>query len=274
MKKLIGASWAEMFELRGDLPKKTRIIIFCSGVLFGFLVWLLVAELKLINDYIVPHPFSVITGLGTLLFGGRFLFDFLVSLEFNLLGYIWAIIWAIPIGFLIGLFPFFDALWGPWLKALRFWPITAALCAFMAAFGTGTNMKIQFLAVTILVFAIPAVAQRIKNVNETQVQKVKTLGFTKWQTIRRVFIPQGIGWSWDDITNLVAISWTYIVFVEMINKSQGGVGSFIYDAYYRDHQTNLLWATMIFLIIWGVIQDLGFRGISNLAFAWKHRKEA
>jgi ABC-type nitrate/sulfonate/bicarbonate transport system permease component len=159
------------------------------------------------------------------------------------------------------------------LKALRFWPITAALCAFMAAFGVGTNMKVQFLAVTILVYLIPAIAQRITAVDETKVQKVKTLGFTKWQTIRHVFIPQGLGWGWDDITNLVAISWTYIVFVEMINRSQGGVGSYIYDAYYRQHKTYLLWGVMILLIVWGAIQDQLFHFGSRMIFEWKSRKE-
>lgn len=272
MKKIIGASFAEMFELRAELPKRTRTIIFLFGIVLLFLSWYLMAEYAGIKRHVLPHPFDVAIGLVELLFGGKFLPNFLVSLKLNILGYLVAIAIGIPVGFLIGLFPFFDALWGRWLTALRFWPITAALCAFMAALGSGTKMKVVFLAVTILVFLIAAVAQRIRSVDETKVQKVRTLGFSKWQIIRHVFIPQGLGWSWDDISNLVAISWTYIVFIEMINRAQGGVGSYIWNIYYRGHRTDLLWGVMILLIVWGAIQDRLFHLVSRLCFAWKFGK--
>ncbi len=271
MKKIIGASWAEMFELRGQLPLRTRAIIFSLGVVMILATWWIMAAMEITNTHVLPHPLAVFGALIELLSSLEFIKNFLISLELNIMGYIVAIAISLPLGFLVGLFPFFDALVGWWLKTFRFWPITASVVIFMAMFGTSVLMKIIFLASTIALFLIPAVAQRIRDVDDVLVQKTKTIGGNKQQIIKTVFIPKGLGWAWDDITNLTAISWTYIVFVEMINSGDGGVGAFVNIAYFRLHRSELLWAVVIILLCWGIVQDKLFSFGSRVMFGWKQQ---
>ena len=61
--------------------------------------------------------------------------------------------------------------------------------------------------------------QRIDEIETLHKQTITTLGASKWQTITSVFFPAVISKLMDDIRVLVAISWTYIIFAEMSNKS-------------------------------------------------------
>src|SRR5690606_13422094 len=121
-----------------------------------------------------------------------------------------AVLICIPIGFTIGLFPIFRGMFSKQVNAIRFVPLTAVTGLFIAWFGIENNMKIQFLAFGIIVYLLPVVVQRVYDVEEVYQQTAFTLGASKWQTIKSVFVPSVFSKLFDDIRVLVAISWTYI----------------------------------------------------------------
>jgi NitT/TauT family transport system permease protein len=99
----------------------------------------------------------------------------------------------------------------------------------MAWFGIETNMKVQFLAFGIMVYLLPVVVQRIADVDEIYLQTAYTLGANKWQIFKSVYWPFVTSKIFDDIRVLTAISWTYIIVAELVNKT-GGVGALIFTA--------------------------------------------
>jgi len=98
---------------------------------------------------------------------------------------------------------------------------------FIIWFEIEDQMKIAFLTFGIIVYILPVVVQWIDEFGDVYLKTVFTLGATDWQTIRTVYIPAVMSKLVDDIRGLTAISWTYIIIAELLNR-QGGIGSLIY----------------------------------------------
>src|SRR5690606_38106053 len=100
------------------------------------------------------------------------------------------------------------------IEAMRFVPITALIGVFIIWFGIYDEMKVAFLAFGIIVFLLPAVIQRIDEVEDVYLQTTFTLGATNWQTVKSVYLPYVMSKLIDDIRVLTAVSWTYIIITE------------------------------------------------------------
>jgi len=173
------------------------------------------------------------------------------------------------LGFIIGLFPLFRSLLAKYIDAIRFVPLAAVTGIFIAWFGIYTNMKVQFLAFGITVFLLPVVVQRIDEVEETYLQTAYTLGATSWQTIWSVYWPYVTSKLIDDIRVLTAISWTYIIVAEMVNKEKG-IGAMIHIAQ-RQSRLDKVFALLILIIIIGILQDRLFVFIDRKLFPHKSK---
>lgn len=198
------------------------------------------------------------------------IFNAMRSIWLNIKGYFWAIFIAIPIGFLIGLLPIFRGLFSKQVDALRYLPLTALTGLFIVWFGIEDQMKIAFLAFGILVYLLPVVVQRIDEVKDVYLKTVFTLGASDWQTIKSVYMPSVLSKLIDDIRVLTAISWTYIIIAELINR-QGGIGSMIYIKA-RQGEIEKVFAILIVIILIGFMQDRIFVYLDKRLFSHKYYK--
>lgn len=120
--------------------------------------------------------------------------------------------------------------------ALRYLPIPAVSGIFIAAIGIGFDMKASFLAFGIIIYILPVVVQRVSELQNpandkdyVYLQTISTLGATNWQKFRYVYFPYVMQRVSTDVINLTAISYTYIVIAETLNK-EGGIGALINDS--------------------------------------------
>jgi len=174
----------------------------------------------------------------------------------------------LPIGFLIGLFPIFRALFSKYVDAIRFIPLTATTGIFIIWYGIGEAVKVNFLAFGIFVYLLPIVVQRIDGVEKVYRQTAKTMGASMWQEIKTVYIPSVFSRVFDDIRVIVAISWTYIVVAELINN-HGGLGYMIHKAA-RQSRIDKVFAILLVIIILGVLQDFIFKWLDKILFPYKY----
>jgi len=147
--------------------------------------------------------------------------------------------------------------------------LTATIGIFIALFGIETKMKVEFLAFGIFVYLLPVVVERVDEVQEVYVQTARTLGATPWQTVKSVFIPDVVSRVFDDIRVLIALSWTYIVFTEVINASDGGIGALAYIAA-RQSRPDKVYAVLLTIILIGFLQDKAFLYLGRLLFPFKY----
>ncbi|TDQ28494.1 ABC transporter permease [Tenacibaculum caenipelagi] len=217
---------------------------------------------------LLPSPIKVIKAFPELNKDDDVIGNTFFSIKLNVLGYLLAILVAIPIGFLLGLVPLFRGLFSRIIDSYRFIPLTAVTGIFIMWLGLGSEMKVFFLAFGIIVYLIPVVVQRIDEVQKVYLNTVFTLGASTWQTIKTVYIPYVLSKLIDDIRVLTAISWTYITIVEMLNKG-GGIGELIWTAK-RQSRIDKAFAILIIIVIIGILQDRLFVMIDKIFFPFKH----
>lgn len=232
------------------------------------------AALGLIQEKVyptLPTPLSVLMSFKELHYDDLLIWNSLKSIWLNLLGYLVAILVSVPVGFLLGLIPFFRGLFGRIFDAFRFIPLTAVTGIFVMWLGLGSEMKVAFLAFGIIVYLVPVVVQRIDEVEDVYLKTVFTLGANNWQKIRTVYFPYVVSRLSDDIRVLTAISWTYITIAEMLNRS-GGIGELIWIAK-RQSRIDKAFAVLIVIVLIGIVQDRLFLFLDRLIFPHKYVQE-
>lgn len=317
-------NFKKLFELRGHLAPKDKLILTVFGGLILIGCWFILAEVLsksvitqndtieitslnkeqriyyendslLIANYdvlekfsneeitahgltknkvypLLPSPMKVLKAFPDLNRDDDVIGNTFYSIKLNLLGYLLAILIAVPVGFLLGLVPLFRGLFSQIINSYRFIPLTAVTGIFIMWLGLGSDMKVTFLAFGIVVYLIPVIVQRIDEVQNVYLNTVFTLGATSWQTIKTVYIPYVFSKIIDDIRVLTAISWTYITIVEMLNKG-GGIGELIWTAK-RQSRIDKAFAILIIIVAIGLIQDKIFVMIDKLLFPYKHINKA
>lgn len=295
---------SDLLQLRKPLSKRNQIILSVTGVGLIMVLWVLLSTPFVLNkDYLtpeqiqaeiaagniekaedisnpktlplvprssLPHPWRVATSYGELISDNELIKDMFRSIGLNLGGYLKAILWSLPIGFIIGLVPLFRGSFKQVIDSIRFIPLTAVTVLFIVWFGIGTGMKVNFLAFGIMIYLLPVIVQRIDEVNDTYLKTVYTLGANAWQTVTAVYIPSVLSRLSDDIRILTAISWTYIIVAEN-SGDQGGLGSLIYRAGQRMGRVDKVFAILILIILIGVLQDRVFAYIDRKFFPHKYQ---
>lgn len=248
--------------------KDLKYLFPIAGILIILGVWETLCLSGLVSPLLLPEPYKVFSSYKEIWLKDYLLYNVFYSVKLNLLGYVQAISIAIPLGFVLGLVPTVKKLFNSHVNAVRFIPLTATIGLFIAWFGIEDMMKIQFLAFGIFVFLLPTVVQRVNEVEQTYIDTAYTLGATKWQTICTVYFPSVISRISDDIRVLVAISWTYLICAELVNKT-GGLGAFVYTAA-RQSRIDKVFAILILFVILGIIQDRLFMLLDRVLFKHKY----
>ena len=244
---------SQLFELRAPLSRRNRVLLEIGGFFTLILIWALVTSSQIISPTLLPSPLAVLKSFYTLHFDNALVRTLGYSLFLNVAGYVEAIAISLPLGFAIGLLPFLNGILSRYLEAIRFLPIVALTGLFIAWFGIGIDMKIHFLSFGIIVYLLPTVVMRVRELDFVYQHTAFTLGATKWQMFRTVFIPGVLPQLSGDIRVLTAISWTYIITAELQNR-EGGIGTLL-DIAFRQSRVDKAFALLVVIIIVGILQD-------------------
>lgn len=247
---------------------KNSLFLSLVGLIGILAIWSILTFTGWVGKSILPDPMSVLISYKELHFNDLLVRNTLFSIKLNIFGYAEAIAISLLLGFIIGLFPVVKGIMNRYVDAIRFIPLTAVTGLFIAWFGIETNMKVQFLSFGIIVYLLPVVVQRITEVDLIYLQTSYTLGATKWQTFKTVYWPHVTSKIFDDIRVLTAISWTYIIVAELVNKT-GGVGALIFTAA-RQSRLDKVFAVLFVIVIIGILQDKLFKWLDQKLFPYKH----
>ena len=263
-----------LIRFGGVITKKEHTVVSIIGAVLLLLIWYLVTVTETINTKILPNPIDVVKSIPTLFADYHLFRNIFYTIGLNLLGYFFALVIAIPLGFLIGIFPLPNALFKPYFEALRYLPLPTVSGIFIATFGLGFGMKAKFLAFGILIFTLPTVIGKVYDLQNPKnekdnvyLQTAKTLGMTNWQMFTKVYWPYVMGKIYGDIRSLVAISYTYVVIAECLNK-EGGIGAMI-QTFTRQSRTPEIYALLFVIVLIGLFQDWVFKKTEPVIFPYK-----
>lgn len=251
--------------------KGTRVTGIVGAVVLLAVWYLVTMDGRLISPGILPSPADVIRSIPRLFGRHHLIRNIWYTVSLNISGYLVALAAAVPMGFAIGMIPVLNSLFRKYFEALRYLPLPTVSGIFISIFGLAFGMKTFFLAFGIFIFALPSVVGKVLDLqnpanvkDNVYLQTAKTMGMTGGQTFRYVYIPYVMERVYDDIRSLTAISYTYVVIAESLNKV-GGIGAMI-STFTRQSRTAEVYALLFVIILIGLVQDKVFRAMKPVLF--------
>lgn len=260
-----------MFEIRKPLEYTTRILISSLSMVIFLALWAGLSYGKLVPALILPTPDAVLKAVPYLHFEEALLRSIGASCYRVMMGFLLAVIVAIPLGILGGSFPFIKAIMSPFMNPLRYLPIGAVVPLFVVWFGIEESMKIMVLFVGTVVYLLPLIVETVENLENVYLDTAYTLGASKLQVITQVIIPGSLPAVFEAMRVISGIGWTYVILAEIVN-ARYGLGHLIQVAARRSHTDQVIAAVLIILVI-GILTDKFFVLLSKTLFGWKEEKE-
>jgi NitT/TauT family transport system permease protein len=229
---------------------RSAIITILSLATFLVLWWVVTA---LMNDRNFPTPDKVFVALWNLLLygdpiGGHSVWDYIaVSLTTFIKGFGLALIFALPLGLLLGYVKILREFTAPWIEIVR--PIAPIAWApiFVLSFGSQLGpalvvfIGIFFPLLTNIIFGV----QRI---DKNWLDASKTLGATQGQLFTKVVLPATVPYILNGIKVGLGVGWMCIVAAEIYNKF-GGIGQYLVDMVNGGLMSNAFAAIIIIAVL-------------------------
>jgi NitT/TauT family transport system permease protein len=267
------------FEIRGRAPSSMSIALgLIPLVLLAFFWWFLtrgIPEERVLGPTILPSPSEVVLSLGDLLKAGdqdnRSLIDHVgLSLRRVALGFLVAIIVAMPIGILMGAFGSARSALTPIVTASGYIPIATLVPLTMSWFGLDESQKVVFLAMAFAIYLLPMVFRAIDSVPDVYLRTAYTLGATRWHIIRWVLVPVALPDIWHSMRLAFGIGWSYLVLAEVVVKS-GGLGDII-DTARRRAMSGRVYLVIVIITLIAWIADLLWERLGILLFPYRRSR--
>ena len=206
--------------IRKPIARQWRLILGISAWSVVVLAWFIVTRGEILPPFALPDPAGVVTAMGRLwteydLLGNVFQSWWRIAQAF-----FWSALVAVPLGLLMGSFPWVFHLVNPIAAPMRSMPITAFLPAFIALFGMDEAMKVGFLFFGMFFYLLALVVEEVNKVDHALLETAYTLGArvpnALWLLFRASF-PAIFG----SFRILYDIGWTYVILAEMVNARKG-----------------------------------------------------
>ncbi len=270
-------SWA--LGIRSKVPRRAAIILGVFPIiLLVFFWWLLtrgVVEERVIGPTILPSPREVVDSLRDLLSASdpenRTLFDHTwLSLRRVVLGYLLALVIALPIGILMGALGSVRSTFEQLVTASGYIPIATLVPLTMSWFGTDELQKVVFLAMAFGIFLLPMVVEAIDAVPDVYLRTSYTLGATRRHVILRVLIPIALPDMWHGMRLAFGVGWTYLVLAEVVVKN-GGLGDLI-DTARRRAMSGRVYLVIVVITLIAWVADLGWERAGHVLFPYRRSR--
>ena len=207
-------------SIRKPIARPLTLILGLAAWTAVVAVWSLVTWSKLLPPLALPEPLGVVQAIVRLwtqydLLGNVFQSWWRIAQAFC-----WSAVVAIPLGLLMGSFPWVFHVVNPIAAPMRSMPITAFLPAFIALFGMDEGMKVGFLFFGMFFYLLALVVEQVNRVDHALLETAYTLGakvhHVLWLLFRASF-PAIFG----SFRILYDIGWTYVILAEMVNARKG-----------------------------------------------------
>ncbi len=209
-----------LWTIRKPVAQQTRLTLAVAAWVLVIATWFILTRGSLLPPFALPDPLGVLKAMGRL------------WTEFDLLGnvfaswwriaqaFLWSALVAVPLGVLMGAFPWLHDFINPVAAPMRSMPITAFLPAFIALLGMDEGMKVGFLFFGMFFYLLAVVVEEVNKVDHSLLETAYTLGAgTKdalWLLFRASF-PAIFG----SFRILYDVGWTYVILAEMVNSRKG-----------------------------------------------------
>jgi sulfonate transport system permease protein len=237
------------------------------GVVLVLVLWQVAAWAGWISPKVLAGPIDVASTFRGMVSDGTLTAAMWASLQRVVIGM--AI--GVPIGVLLALFAGLSRLGEDLVDSpmhmLRFVPIIALSPLIIVWFGIGETAKISLIVLGTVFPIYVNTSNAIRSIDPKNLELARTLGLSRWATIRRVVLPAALPAFLVGLRMATGIAWLLLVFSEQIN-AKSGIGYLMIKAQ-TFFQTDVIVVCLLVYAVLGVLSDFGVRTLEGRLLRWQ-----
>ena len=210
----------------------------------------------------VPSPVAVVHAFGQEILSGRLLDDTIASLYRVAWGFIGAVVFAVPLGLVVGRHVRARAALLPWINFFRSLSPIAWIPFAIIWFGIGDPPAIFIIFIATLFQVALATAAAAASVPKIYYRVAEDLGLAGAQVLYRVTLPAILPQLVIALRVAIGVAWMVVVAAEMI-AVRSGLGFLIVDAR-NGLRMDLVVCGMITVGVLGIILDALFARLTRI----------
>ncbi|MGZ5811867.1 MAG: ABC transporter permease [Xanthobacteraceae bacterium] len=231
------------------------------------LAWEVATRSGLIAAHILPPLSQVVTSWWRLALDGSLSVNGASSLYRTSVGLTFAIIVGGTTGVLMGWSQLFDTAVGPIVRMFYPMPKSALIPAMALWLGFGDSSKIVLIFLGCMLPVAISAYNGARGADRTLVWSARSLGASRWRTLRDVIVPSALPEMLSGIRIALATSFILLVSSELIAARRGlgymigvlGDGG-VYDA---------MFAMVLTVALLGFLADRAFLVLTNRVLRWR-----
>lgn len=207
-------------SIRKPIARQWQLTLSIAGWAFIVVLWFALTRSGALPPMTLPDPAGVVKAIARLWTEYDLAGNVLQSWWRIAQAFFWSAAVAIPLGLLMGSFPWVFHLINPVAAPMRSMPITAFLPAFIALFGMDEGMKVGFLFFGMFFYLLAVVVEEVNKVDYALLETAYTLGAKVHHALWLLFRASFPG-VFSSFRILYDIGWTYVILAEMVNSRKG-----------------------------------------------------
>jgi len=236
--------------------------------LFAFaLLWEAAPRLGWVNAIFFPPLSRVLASLHDMIVSGLLAEHIGVSLQRAAIGFVLAVIVAIPLGLLMGRYPLFEKLSDFLVQTLRNTSQFALLPVFILVLGIGEASKIAITFYAAVFFILINTIVGVKSVDPLLIKAARSMGTSDWDMFRKVILPSAVPSIVAGARLGVKSSLFSVIAAEML-AAQSGIGFLIQNSSLM-LETDRMYAGILTLTVIGFLLNYGLVAFEAWATRWR-----
>jgi len=242
-------------------------VIGATAVFAGVIVvWWLASVFQWVNPFLLPPPNAIVATLYELASSGVLLKHVLISLQRVALGYLLAVVIAIPLAAFFSLSAALRNLFEPLIEFVRQIPPLAMTPLLILWLGIGEAQKVGIIILACFFPIFLGVRGGITAVDRRLVEVGRVCGLARGEIMVRVVLPCAMPSMAVGLRIGLGYSWRALVGAELI-ASSAGLGYMIVDAENLS-RTDIVLAGILVIGVIGLLADYALRAVISHFAPW------
>ncbi|MCM1565644.1 MAG: ABC transporter permease [Dehalobacter sp.] len=263
------------FDRHGNPHNRIKLVNILRGAVFPLaviVVWELAARSGLINTYILPSPSEILKTFLHMLTTGIWEEHLLASLRRLVYGFFLTVVFAVPMGILVGKARGFRHWVNPTLHFLQQIPPIAWIPIFMLLLGIDEASKVAIIVYASFFPVFLNTVQGVTSVDPKLIEVGHAYMLSPWEMIKKVYIPSAAMSIFVGLRLGLSNCWRALVGAEMLGASSG-IGYLIIEGR-QLAQYDKIFVAIVTIGTAGMLIDLFLRKIENKLMPWKKMYQA
>jgi NitT/TauT family transport system permease protein len=252
------------------LPKK-EIVRGSLSIIIGLAIWEASARLLLDNELLIPPPSSVLLSFWDLASSGELNKHLVATLIEFICGFTTACLIGIILGYLMGMYKWFDEIMDPWIATLYSIPIITVVPLINIWFGIGIFSKVVVVFKITAVAIILNTAAGIKSLDPVWLELAKSLRLSDWQTTYKIRLPGALPFIITGMRLGVGRALLGVIVAELM-AANAGLGFLLRDSS-ETWDSPKLFVTVILLAAMGLLSFNLIKKLEHRMAPWRQSAE-